>query len=504
MQGAVDRSDIYKNVEKTLDALIAEYIDQILRTGRNIRKAEVGEDVAGEEEKRGRKTDEEYAKESAARREERAKILKREKARKMREDEMEELKAKAAKHAKEIEQLRCADQRRKEREALKAERDAKAEERRRRDMAIRDEDEADQSKERQKYKLEEPDINSPTPAPPVDEKALEETALALLLQEGRELAAKNAPKVDPDGSQSPAPYRKPHVSPPKGPAADRHKIPIKPEHRARLGYNGTHIQQGSPLPHPPAGLSHSRSPHRVPSPRHERSQSPFRIRNHSRSYYYRDDNVGNQDDLDLKASHKSQVQPKREIETGSYNARGRDEYGSRSPSRATERDPRDQDKERSKRYDYEYDYDYPRGESRHEERTYTRPRREEAPEHIDRYVPGGAVPSRDKGRVSFGTSGDRDGKERDTKERDYKYRGSDYRASKREYDRSSYHGRRDRGRDRHYDRDRDRDRDRERGGEKHQAYERDRESDRHGERAYVRPRREPNPENIDRYVPAGE
>lgn len=554
MSGVVDRSDIYKSVEKTLDALIAKNINHILQAGREIRRAEIGEDIAAAEEKRGNKTDEEYAKEAVVRKEERARERKREDARKRREEEKERLRAEEAKHMKEIEKLQSQNERRKEREAARAEREKAAEERRRRDRP-RDDYEAEKGKEREKCEVQDPDTVPPTPvAPPMDNKALEEAALALLLQEGRELAAKNGPpKPEPELSDSEPPHRKPHVSPPKGPAADRNKVPIKP----RLGYSSTPLRHdsGTPIPPPqPAGTPRSRSPYRAPSARHDRSRSPDHARRHSRSYSYRDDDARAQADLDHKSIYKAQMQAKRDIEAEAFKKRGRSErdegeYRSRSPSRATERDPgrdRDKDRERSKRYEY----DYSREDSRHQderprsrdrererpryeerEKAYTRPRREEAPEHIDRYVPGGAAPAREKRRNTLDNGVDRDDKERSVREdtrdrdagnrdrdrdRDTRDRDSSYRDSKRDYrERSSYHDR-DRNRDRDdYDRDRyrdrehrdhrDRDRDRDRGEEKSRGYERDRDRDRERdgreERPYTRPRREPAPENIDRYVP---
>lgn len=541
MSGVVDRSDIYKSVEKTLDALIAKNINHIFQAGREIRRAEVGDDIAAAEEKRGNKTDEEYAKEAAVRKEERARERKREDTRRRREDEKDRLRAEEAKHKKEIEKLQSQNERRKEREAARAERERLAEERRRRDRP-RDDYEAEKEKEREKYKIEDPDPKPPTPvAPPMDNKALEEAALALLLQEGRELAAKNGPpKPEPELSDSEAPHRKPHVSPPKGPAADRNKIPMKP----RLGYSSTPLHQGSGTPIPPlqsAGTPHGHSPYRGPSirhDRHDRSRSPDSSRRQSRSYSYRDDDARVQADLDHKAIYKAQMQAKRDMEAEAFKKRGRSErdegeYRSRSPSRATERDPgrdKDRDRERSKRYEYDYSREQsrhpderPRSRDRERERpryeerekVYTRPRREEAPEHIDRYVPGGAVPAREKRRSTLENGADREDKDRnvreETRDRD---RDSSYRDSKRDYrERSSYHDR-DRNRDRddydsHRYRDRehrehrDRDRDRDRGDEKNRGYERERDRDRDGreERPYTRPRREPAPENIDRYVP---
>ena len=573
MSGVVERSDIYKSVEKTLDALIAKNINHILQAGREIRRAEVGEEIAAAEEKRGSRTDEEYAKEAAVRREERARERKREEARKRREDEIDFLRAEEAKHKREIEKLRIQNERRKEREAARAEREKErerlAEERRQRerpkiDYDAEKEKEKEMKKDEEKVKEEEKVQDSgavpATPAaPPIDNKALEEAALALLLQEGRELAAKDRPlKPEPELSDSEIPHRKPHVSPPKGPAADRNKVPVKP----RLGYSSTPLHQGPGTPIAPyqsAGTPRSHSPYRTSAGHRDRSRSPDYPRRPSRSYSYRDEDARAQVDLEHKAIYKAQMHGKRDTEAEALKRLGRSERDdgedrTRSPSRATEKEhgrDRDRERERSKRYDYDYTHedsrhpdetpksrDRERERHRYEEREkpYTRPRREEAPEHIDRYVPGGAVPAREKRRTTLetGVEGDKERHAReDTRDRDRdrdrdRERESNYRDSKRDYhERSSYHDR-DRHRDRaDYDRDRyrdrehrehrehrERDRDRDRGHEKSRGYERERERDRERdrdrdrdgreERPYTRPRREPAPENIDRYVPGAD
>ena len=101
--------------------------------------------------KRGNRTDEEYAKEAAVRREDRARERKREDARKRREEEKERLRAEEAKHMKEIEKLQNQNERRKEREAARAERERVAEEKRRHNRP-RDGYEAEKTKEREKAK----------------------------------------------------------------------------------------------------------------------------------------------------------------------------------------------------------------------------------------------------------------------------------------------------------------------------------------------------------------
>ena len=568
MQGAVDRSDIYKSVERTLDELLAKNIDHIIKAGREIRRAEVGEDVAAEEENRGSKTDEQYATEGAVKRQERIRIRKQEEARKRREDEKDALRQEEAKKMKELEELRHRDEKRKEREALRASREAAR--KKPRDMT-KEELEWEKGNAREKEKLKEPTVTeSPiTPAPPpVDEKALEEAALALLLQEGREAAAKNAPpKTERERSESP--LRKPHISPPKGPAAMRSRDPNKP----RLAFSGTPVHQGSPaqqaLPPPPlpppqqptpapplSTRSGSQSPYHASSSRRDRSRSLSRPRHH-RSYSTWEDEARRSSQPDAQAAYKAQQQMRGKheaAESETYTSRNDDNgddddeyYDYHSSSRHhKERDSNREGGGDDRRRRYDYDHKYSRESSyrrrtddhrsrsrdresgRYEDRrsSYTRPPREEAPEHIDRYVPGGAAPRsshrdrdghRDRDRErDRDRDRDRNGKDRDSRDshsrrdrtssyydndRDRQYykkesegggggSGSsgrnDYRDRDRERtrDRDGY---RERDRDRESNRDRDRDRDRDRREEK--------------ERPYRPIRTDEPPEHIDRYVP---
>lgn len=274
MQGAVDRSDIYKSVVLPLDALIEKNLSHVLKVGRDIRKAEAGEDLAAEEEKRGSKTDEEYAEEAAARRiareqerervEEEIRVKAREAAReqerqevrqrarqqeedrKRREEELEKLRAQELAKKLELEKLRVAEEKKREEEARKQQEIAAIEKRKaieyevqqresqlymrrklvqemeiekrelfqRREKEIlerarcrnRDEEGAGPRLEAtetgrsndvaSRSQAIEPIKDPPAPSmpPPVDEKALEEAALQLLLREGREMAAKSSSK----------------------------------------------------------------------------------------------------------------------------------------------------------------------------------------------------------------------------------------------------------------------------------------------------------------------
>lgn len=274
MQGAVDRSDIYKSVELPLDALIEKNLSHVLKVGRDIRKAEAGEELAAEEERRGSKTDEEYAEEAAARRiareqerervEEEIRVQAREAARekerqearqrarqqeedrKRREEELEKLRAEEYAKKLELEKLRVAEEKKREEEARKEQEIAAIEKRKaiehevqqreaqlymrrklvqqmeiekrelfqRREKEIlerercrkRDEESAGPRLEAaesgrpndiaSRFQAIEPIKDPPAPVipPPVDEKALEEAALQLLLREGREMAAKSSSK----------------------------------------------------------------------------------------------------------------------------------------------------------------------------------------------------------------------------------------------------------------------------------------------------------------------
>lgn len=524
MQGAVDRSDIYKNVERALDELIAKNIDHIIKAGREIRRAEVGETVAAEEEKRGSKTDEEYAKEAASKRQERARARKQEEARKRREDQKEALRLEEAQKLKELEKLRSQDERRKEREALRASRESAR--RKPRDI-IKDEPE--------KYNLQDPPVDSPIIAvPTIDEKALEEIALAQLIQDAKDAAAKNAPKVERESSGSP--HFKSQISPPKGPAAMRARDPTKP----RLGFSSTPAHHNSPIPPPPPAVtSRSRSPYRASSCRYDRSRSASRTEQRPESI--RDDERRREVESEATAALKAQLRDRRASEATAYKTRDEGDYQERRNSGATERDStRERDRDRDDRRGSRYDYDYkesrdtryrderPRSSDRDrnpndERSTYTRPPREEAPEHIDRYVPGGAVPRERRDRDV--SDQDRETRERDSVDQETpretrRDRGSYYDTErerqyyKKEFDggRSDYRNK-DHGSDRPRDRDRDhgyRDRDHGYRDRDHGHRDRDRRDDRgHGyrerdrrdERPYVRTRTDDPPEHIDRYVP---
>ena len=514
MQGAVDRSDVYKSVELSLDKLIAAHIGHIQEAGREIRKAEAGEDIAFEEEKRGNKTDEEYAKESTARREAREETRKKEEARKRREDEMEKLRAEEKKKKLELEKLRSADERRREEEAKEArrekervaqraaaeqlEKEREAERRERYERRKREELERGRDSGRSRHQAEshsreryrsshrgsEPhrDLSpqaikqeaqpspDPSAAPPaVDEKALEAAALELLLREGRELAAKNTLTNPPTRSESLEPpiSRKPHFSSrtPGTPTIEPHPGP-------KLTYSTTNLPatHSSRLPRSPhhSHSGHHRNSDRSPSHSHHHHRDHYRSRSRSTSRRH-----SARYDLspDAKAAWKAKASAQRERDAEAYK-RAR----SRSPTYERESREHHHYHESSRRYSISSHDRGERGDrgerregerersGRHEsekydkeyrERSYTahRRNRDKSPVEIDRYVPGGGSMT-----VTVAAS-HRDGR-RERGDRD----------SHRE--RGDRDGHRERG-----DRDRERDRsERDREGGSYKDGERDRES----------------------------
>ncbi|XP_014559089.1 hypothetical protein COCVIDRAFT_92722 [Bipolaris victoriae FI3] len=155
IEGAGERSDIYANIMSTVNALLDRLMEeQGLPKMREYRIQEIGAEAAAEEEKRGSKTEEEWAQEAEARRQkreaqrekeleeererERAERAKREERRR-REKEEDEAREKARQEEKE--------RRRKERE----EREKEDEERRRKD---RERIEKEREEERQRLKKE--------------------------------------------------------------------------------------------------------------------------------------------------------------------------------------------------------------------------------------------------------------------------------------------------------------------------------------------------------------
>ena len=519
LQGVVDRSDVYKDVEKSLERLISDNISHIEYIARDIRRADVGEEVARAEEQRGRRTDEEYEQEAAVRQQERAKIREQEEAKRKRVEEKERLMAETTRKMKELEKLRKDDQRRREKEARKAavqkvqeERQRKYEQEReaaeRLRQQERDQERERYEREREASTLKEAETTSDSPSVkfPTDEE-LNAAALEAILNESADLAARNT-KRDADHLEEQAPpHRSGSASIPKGPAADRFKLSIKSEHTGpKLSYSSTH-RGAAHLPSPLSVLARNESPFRRSSLQSERkpSISQFDGPNPS-SAISRDGGPpfwGDDDARGQKPRH-------RDYDEDEYRSSSRRRESIRDGSRDYEHDSRDYHGSGSKHDRYSNGGGGGGGVSKSRE-TFDehtgrpRARIDDPPQNIDRYVPGkGTVTSRPRGGdggssrdAERGSRSSHHRSERDHgRERDRNHRRSDY--SDRERD-----GRdKERGDEYHHRRDRDRD-GRDGGGNDSRGYRRDRDRDREKEydRPSHRPRRDPAPEKIDRYVP---
>ncbi|KLJ12407.1 hypothetical protein EMPG_12569 [Blastomyces silverae] len=248
IEGAVDRSDLYKSVEGAIDAISSNHLDYILDSLRTIRRQEVGEEMAALEEERGSRADEYYGREVKTKRNERE-IAWLKELEKQKQREIEEAKARAEELRKqrelekqreeeerkkklELEEKRRAerDKIREERRLLEEQREKEREERyerRRREREKEREEERERDRERDKDRGRDRDHGrdrdrdtvlersprrsrqrSRTPEEPtpviVDEKSLEDAALELLLKEGKELAEKSRQKPEFDFEQAEA------------------------------------------------------------------------------------------------------------------------------------------------------------------------------------------------------------------------------------------------------------------------------------------------------------
>ncbi|KAJ5082575.1 hypothetical protein N7532_011618 [Penicillium argentinense] len=245
IEGAVDRGDVYKNVEESIDRLASQHLESILDSVRAIRRQEIGEEAAANEEQAGSKTDEDYAAYVKGKRDERDAVY-REELRKQREieDEKKRIRAEELRKKRELERQKddeerarrreIDDQRRAERERMREEqraldeqrereRDERYERRRREERERYRDRDRDRSRTRDRDRFRDRSPRSwdarqdklhtstdPTPAPapvpaaPIDEKALEEAALQMLLKEGEELAAKARQKPEFDFEEAEA------------------------------------------------------------------------------------------------------------------------------------------------------------------------------------------------------------------------------------------------------------------------------------------------------------
>ncbi|RMD40579.1 hypothetical protein DV735_g4544, partial [Chaetothyriales sp. CBS 134920] len=231
IQGALDRSDIYQDVESMIDTEISKHLDTVLGAVRDIRKADVGEARALEEEERGSKTDEQYRAETEARAEERSKNrarmeelarqtaeLKRkialteekkrreeqakrdEEERKRREKEDEERRERRRKRQeeedkREAERIKARDERARKREEEKKARRREYEQRDRDRDRDRGRDRDHRNPSRQASRRRE---SVATKDKELDDKDLEAAALEMLLNESKKMADKSRTRSELD------------------------------------------------------------------------------------------------------------------------------------------------------------------------------------------------------------------------------------------------------------------------------------------------------------------
>ena len=222
IEGAAERSDIYRDAETDVDLLVNELINGAKITLRDIRRDIVGEEQALKEVERGRKTDADYAVEADERRQYRRLAREEEtKIRLKRETEERERRAEETRRKKEEFELR--ERERKEREEnrrAEKERQYELEKQKERERKRRYEEERERERQerRDRRNCEEEaakkkgrvrnvcdDGNIPRKGNPHKAervKDLDEVALELLLREGQELAAKSRNRSETERPES--------------------------------------------------------------------------------------------------------------------------------------------------------------------------------------------------------------------------------------------------------------------------------------------------------------
>ncbi|RMZ89259.1 hypothetical protein DV736_g3509, partial [Chaetothyriales sp. CBS 134916] len=288
IQGALDRSGVYQDVESMIDTEISKHLDNVLDAVRDIRKADVGKARAMEEEQRGSKTDDQYRAETEARAEERSKNrarmeeLARQTAELKRKIAMQEEKKRREEQAKRDEEdrrrrekededrrerrrKRQEEEDRREAERVKA-RDERArkreEERKARRREDRDRDRDPRSSSRHTSRRRESVANKDKE---LDDMDLEATALEMLLNESKKMADKSRTKPDLDRAdarrrrdRSPADSRRRSRS--RGKISVAQDAESKQEESEEREEGEAVSRKGSPSPRPRTRRPRSASP----------------------------------------------------------------------------------------------------------------------------------------------------------------------------------------------------------------------------------------------------
>lgn len=235
LEGSAARAEVYEKSQADVDAYIEQFMTTAEETLRDIRRKEIGDVAAAEEQARGSKTEEEYAVEVEARRKERAKKHEeaekarlKEEAKERKKKELEALKKKQEELMKETARLHLDQARRLQREEHKKaekererERIAKFNEEREKQKKEAEEREKALQAEREKRLQAEREV-----ARKREKERLEQEALQILLSEGKAMSDRaRRPGLERSESMEPPPRLLRHAAP--------HSQSSKDEMRAR-------------------------------------------------------------------------------------------------------------------------------------------------------------------------------------------------------------------------------------------------------------------------------
>lgn len=348
LEGAAERSDIYRTAENDIDKLVQELLTQAEDAMRDIRRKEIGEEAAVIEAERGSRTEEDYVREFEERRqariqaaeEESEKIKQKEREEKQKaeeerrkrkeeeearekelEKEQEEREAKRKAEREEREAKRQAEREEKERErerGYEREREERRERRKREEERIREESRErnartrDRSRHRDRARdrsrRRSTDRGVVDARLPTTDKDLEAIALEELLREGQRLARSQArPELEKDDTLEPPPRK---ILPPKS-IVPRDPVAAR---LAKLDRPSIKSETKSSVPATPSKRDEgSRAPSAIPSVEkardtelsdRRRSRSRSRDRRESRRYSpLPDDRRSSRYDDERRSSH---------------------------------------------------------------------------------------------------------------------------------------------------------------------------------------------------------
>lgn len=222
LEGAAARAEVYEKSQADVDKYIEQFLTNAEETLRDIRRKEIGEAAAADEQARGVKSEEAYAAEAEVRRKERAKkyeeeekLRKKKEASERKKKEWEALRKKEEELKKETARLQLDAKRREEREAWK-----KAEKEREKERIAKFNEEREKAKkeaeEREKAAAEEREKRLRAERELMEKRnkeQLEQDALELLLSEGRAMTDRaRRPELERSESMEPPPRLR-HMAP---------------------------------------------------------------------------------------------------------------------------------------------------------------------------------------------------------------------------------------------------------------------------------------------------